>query len=108
MYRTPQQLNSGNFDTFLANYPGPVLAEFWAPSCPHCLSFAPTVRIVADKLAGKAAVVQINTQDSPVLASRFAVRGIPAIIFFRNARVVDQLTGVRSAEELLAWFRRHA
>jgi RNase P subunit RPR2 len=31
MYRTPQQLNSGNFDSFLASYPGPVLAEFWAP-----------------------------------------------------------------------------
>jgi thioredoxin 2 len=31
MYHTPQQLNSGTFDTFLANYPGPVLAEFWAP-----------------------------------------------------------------------------
>ena len=31
MYRTPQQLNSGTFDAFLADYPGPVLAEFWAP-----------------------------------------------------------------------------
>lgn len=31
MYRTPQQLDSGNFDAFVAHYPGPVLAEFWAP-----------------------------------------------------------------------------
>jgi thioredoxin 2 len=31
MYRTPQQLNTGNFDAFLASYPRPVLAEFWAP-----------------------------------------------------------------------------
>jgi thioredoxin 2 len=31
MYRTPQQLNTGTFDTFLGSYSGPVLAEFWAP-----------------------------------------------------------------------------
>lgn len=31
MYRTPQQLDSATFDTFMAGYSDPVLAEFWAP-----------------------------------------------------------------------------
>jgi len=31
LYRTPQQLDSGSFDSFVSRYPGPVLAEFWAP-----------------------------------------------------------------------------
>jgi len=31
LYRTPQQLNSDSFDSFVSDYPGPVLAEFWAP-----------------------------------------------------------------------------
>ena len=107
MYRTPQQLNSGSFDAFLASYPGPVLAEFWAPWCPHCVSLAPVVRSVAEKLAGKTAVVQINTQENPALASRFSVRGIPVIMLLRNGRVVDQLAGFRSVEEMLAWFLQH-
>ena len=59
-------------------------------------------------LAGKTAVIQVNTQENQALASRFGVRGIPVIMFFRNARVVDQLAGARSVEEILAWFRRHA
>lgn len=108
MYRTPQQLNTNTFDAFLANYPGPVLAEFWGPTCPHCLSYAPTIRNVADKLAGKAAVVQINTQENPALSSRFAISGIPVVFLFRNAKVVDQLPGARSSEELLTWFRRYS
>jgi len=66
------------------------------------------VRSVAEKLAGKTAVIQLNTQENPSLASRFGVRGIPLIMLFRNARVVDQLAGARSVEEILAWFRRHA
>jgi thioredoxin-like negative regulator of GroEL len=66
------------------------------------------VRTIAEKLAGTAAVVQINTQENPALSSRFGVRGIPVIMLLRNGRVVDQLAGARSADEIVAWFRRHA
>lgn len=69
------------------------------------MSFVPVVRTVTEKLTGKTAVVQINTQDNPALTSRFGVRGIPVAMFLRNGRVVDQLAGVRSAEEMLACWR---
>jgi thioredoxin 2 len=65
------------------------------------------VRTIAEKLAGKTAVVQINTQENPVLASRFGVQGIPVIMLLRNGRVVDQLAGVRCVEAIVAWFRRY-
>jgi thioredoxin 2 len=61
---------------------------------------------VAEQLAGKAAVVQVNTQDNPQLAGRFNVRGIPVVYLLRNGRVVDQLAGAQSAESLLIWFKR--
>ncbi len=31
MYCHPQQLTGSSFDRFVAEYPGPVLAELWAP-----------------------------------------------------------------------------
>jgi len=31
LYYQPQSLTDSSFDGFVANYPGPVLAEFWAP-----------------------------------------------------------------------------
>jgi thioredoxin 2 len=65
------------------------------------------VRNVAEKLAGKAAVVQVNTQDNPSVASRFGVRSIPVIILLKQGRVVDQLSGAQSLEAILAWFRRY-
>lgn len=64
------------------------------------------VRTVAEKLAGQAAVLQINTQDSPALAARFGIRGIPAIVLLKQGRVVDQLPGAQSLDAVLAWFRR--
>jgi thioredoxin 2 len=65
------------------------------------------VRKVAELLAGKAAVVQVNTQENPTLAGRFGVRGIPVVFLLRNGRIVDQLAGSQTAEALLAWFKRH-
>lgn len=61
---------------------------------------------MALELAGLAAVVQINTQESPNLAGRFGVRGIPAIYLLHHGKVVDQLTGAQPPEAIVAWFRR--
>lgn len=106
MYYQPRSLGEKSFDDFIRGFDGPVLAEFWAPWCPHCTSYAPAVRRVAELLAGKAAVVQINSQENPVLAARFGVSGIPVVFLLRNGRIVDQLGGAQTAEALLAWFKR--
>jgi thioredoxin 2 len=64
------------------------------------------VRTVAERLTGRAAVVQVNTQENPGLASRFGVRGIPVTMLLHKGRVVDQLSGAQGVENLLAWFNR--
>jgi thioredoxin 2 len=64
------------------------------------------VRTFAEKIAGKAAVVQINTEDNPALAARFAIRGIPVVMLLRGGKVITQLAGAQTAEALLSWFRR--
>ena len=107
MYYSPQQLTERTFDSFVSGYADAVLAEFWAPWCPHCVAFAPTVRKVAETLAGVAAVVQVNTQENPGLAQRFGVSGIPALILLRHGKVVDRLAGAQSSEAIVAWFRRN-
>ena len=66
------------------------------------------VRTLAEKLAGQAALVQINTQDSPNLAARFGIRGIPALVLLKQGQVIDQLPGAQPLDAVLAWFRRKA
>lgn len=61
---------------------------------------------MAERLAGQAAVVQVNTEESPGLAGRFGVRGIPVTLLLKGGSVVDQLPGAQSAEALVAWFRQ--
>jgi len=64
------------------------------------------VRKVAELLAGKAAVVQINTDENPGLSARYAVQGIPALFLLRDGKIVDKLTGAQTAEAIINWFKR--
>jgi thioredoxin-like negative regulator of GroEL len=64
------------------------------------------VRKAAELLAGSAAVIQINTDENPKLAARFAVRGIPVLHLLRHGKLLDQLGGAQSAEAIVTWFRR--
>jgi thioredoxin 2 len=64
------------------------------------------VREVARGLAGQTAVVQVNTEENPLLAQRFGIRGIPAILIIRQGRVLDSLSGSRDKNSLIAWFHR--
>jgi thioredoxin-like negative regulator of GroEL len=66
------------------------------------------VRTVAEKLAGKAAVIQVDTQNNPALATRFGIRGIPDLVLLRGGTIVSRLAGAQSVEAVLAWFRQHS
>lgn len=64
------------------------------------------MRTIAERLAGEAAVVQVDTQANPALAVRFGVSGIPVLMLLRGGKAVDQLVGAQTVEAVVAWFRR--
>jgi thioredoxin 2 len=65
------------------------------------------VRTVALELAGKAAVVQINTDENPRLAERFGIRGIPAMFAIKQGKVIGETVGGMNKEGLLDWFGKY-
>lgn len=65
------------------------------------------VREAAAELAGKCAFVQVNSEENPGLAGRFAIRGIPALLFLRKGAAIDRIGGAQELGALLAWCRRH-
>jgi len=65
------------------------------------------VQEAARELAGRGAVVQVNTEANPQLAARFNIRGIPTLILLLEGRETDRVSGAMEQTSLLAWWKRH-
>lgn len=90
-----QDVDSAHFDAEVLDSATPVLVDFWAPWCQPCLMVAPVIERLAEDFAGRIKVVRVNVADNGDLATRFSLRGIPTLIFFRDGQVVNQLLGAQ-------------
>lgn len=65
------------------------------------------VREIAAELAGRAAVVQVNTQQNSRVAARLGVRGIPALFLLEQGKVLERLDGAQPKSVVLSVVSRH-
>jgi thioredoxin 1 len=87
------EVTDGNFDQEVLNSDQVVLVDFWAGWCTPCKAIAPFVDAVAEKHAGKLKVAKVNVDQNGAAPSRYGIRGIPALLFFKGGKVVDQIVG---------------
>lgn len=85
----------------------PVLVDYWAPWCGPCRMMAPEFAKAAQALAPRVRLMKLNTEDHPEISARAGIRGIPALILYRNGREVARLAGARPAADIVAFVRQH-
>lgn len=96
-----QELNDGNFDAFLSSAAGPVVVDFWAPWCAPCRMLAPVVEEIAAENAGRFHVAKVNVDENPGVSTRFGIRSIPCLIYFKGGQKRDQSVGLVSKAEIV-------
>lgn len=102
----PITLTDSNFDQVISG-PGPVLVDFWAAWCGPCRMVAPSVEALAKEFAGRAVVGKLNVDENPATAQRYNIMSIPALLIFKNGRVVDQIIGAQPLQVLRARLAQH-
>lgn len=89
-------LDQESFESDVVKSGSLALIDFWAPWCGPCHMMTPTIDKLAGDYEGRAVIGKVNVDDAPDLASKYGIRSIPALLFFKDGQVVDQLIGVQS------------
>lgn len=90
------ELTEQNFEETIKD--GVVMVDFWAPWCGPCRMIAPVIDKLAADYAGKAKICKVNTDEQQTLASKFGIRSIPTIYFYKNGEKVDEMIGAASEQ----------
>lgn len=93
MSDTVTSVTIDTFDKVVLQAPILVMVDFWATWCGPCKIVAPVVEELAQEYAGKVNFAKVNTDENPDLASRYNIRGIPTLIFYKDGKVLDQVVG---------------
>ncbi len=88
-----------NFDAEALRADRPVLVDFWAPWCGPCRMVGPIIEELAGVYAGKVKVGKLNTDNNPMVASRYGIRSIPTILLLKDGEVVGNLLGAVPKQE---------
>jgi len=96
------EVTDANFDAEVLKADKPVLVDFGATWCGPCKALAPVVDKLADETVGKYKIVSVDIDDAPGVAQRYGIRGVPAILVFKNGEKTAQHVGVTTKDKLLA------
>ena len=80
----------------------PVLVDFWASWCQPCQAMNPTI----EALAREFKVCKVNVDTNQELAAHCDISSIPALLIFKDGRIVARYVGVTSEATLRAEMQR--
>lgn len=78
----------------------PVLVDFWASWCAPCKMIAPIIEELAKEYKGKIKIGKLNVEENQGIPTQYGVMSIPTLMFFKEGKVIEQINGALSKQQL--------
>ena len=99
------EIPQADFESAVIHAEQPVIVEFGAPWCVPCKRVEPILEDLSEnEWGGKVKLIKINVDESPDLAMKFSVMGVPTVILFVDGTPSTRLTGNQSKKRFLKKF----
>ena len=102
------EVNDSDFEVQIEQHKGLAVVDFWATWCAPCRMVGPVLDQLAIEYEGKAKVAKVDVDVNIKTMTKFNVRSIPAILFFKDGKLVDQMIGFMGKPALAEKFKQHA
>ena len=83
------------------------VVDFWATWCGPCRMIAPILDQLAADYKDQIKVTKLDVDANIKTATRFNVRSIPMLLFFKGGKVVDQIVGAVPRQTIEAKLKQH-
>ena len=92
-----------NFESEVIKAGKPVIVDFWAEWCGPCKSIAPSLEEISNEMNDKLVVAKINIDENPIIAQKYEIRSIPALMLFKEGKKISEVMGALPKSNLESW-----
>lgn len=90
------EITKDNFEELVLKSDKPVLLDFYAEWCGPCKTLTPVINELSEDYKDTAVVGKLNVDTAMDIAVEYGIRGIPAIVFFKDGKEAARQVGVAS------------
>ncbi len=87
------ELIDANFEEIVLKSDKPVIVDFWAVWCGPCRMIGQIIQEIGQEYEGKVVVGKVDVDNNPEITTKFGIRNIPTVLFFKNGEIVDKQVG---------------
>jgi thioredoxin 1 len=96
-------VTDATFEDQVLNSNKPVMVDYWAEWCGPCKMIAPILDEIAREYDGRLTVAKLNIDENQSTPQKYAVRGIPTLMIFKDGEIAGTKVGALSKSQLSAF-----